>query len=64
MFEWLESMKEFIKPGQSICVENSPNYPDGRYDVIGKINGFILIKLNGVGASVPWHRCNPNSLLY
>jgi hypothetical protein len=64
MFLWNQEQKDSIVPGMSISVENSPNYDNGRYEIIGKLNGFILIRLNGVGASVPWFRCNPDSILY
>ena len=64
MFIWDEKQKQDIVPGMSIIIDTSPCYHTGRYDIIGKLNGFILIKLNGVGASVPWHRCDPSSILY
>ena len=63
MFTWSEQQKQDIISGMSIMIETSPCYPTGRYDIIGKLKGFILIKLNGVGASVPWHRCNPDSIV-
>lgn len=63
MFIWSEQQKQEIIPGMSIMIETSPSYQTGRYDIIGKLNGFILIRLNGVGASVPWHRCNPETIV-
>jgi hypothetical protein len=63
MFIWSEQQKQSVTSNMSVWIETSPCYPTGRYDIIGKLNGFILIKLNGVGASVPWHRCNPESIL-
>lgn len=63
MFTWTEQQKQDIMPGMSIMIETSPYYATDRYEIIGKLNGFILFKLNGVGASVPWHRCNPDTIV-
>ena len=62
MFIWNEKRKNSVEVGMTIIVETSPVYDNGRYEITGKLDNFIIIKYKGINASVPYHRCDFVSL--
>ncbi len=63
MFMWTDEEKRMAVPGCTVCIESSPNYEAGRYEVIeGSTERFVMLKVDGFRSSVPWDRCDPATL--
>lgn len=61
-FEWADTQRAACVTGSTVCIEGSPTYDAGRYYVTGQTEGFLIVLVNGVNASVPWHRADPSTL--
>lgn len=61
-FKWTAGQKSQCQPGATVCVEGSPTYDAGRYVVAGQLEGFVIVLVGGVNASVPWSRVDPSTL--
>jgi hypothetical protein len=61
-FTWTAEQREQAVAGATVCVSGSPTYDAGRYTITGQLDGFLLVVVNGVNASVPWARADPSTL--
>lgn len=61
-FVWTNEQREQAVLGATVCIEGSPTYDAGRYTITGQLDGFLLVVVNGVNASVPWTRVDPSTL--
>lgn len=63
-FKWTAEQRAQVVEGATMCIDGSPNHDSGRYEVTSAGERFVFLRAlyGGPALSVPWHRCDPDTL--